>query len=110
MGKVKRFLCLWCKGTFDCEKELMSHDHPCDPRFRMIDGTITVELSEAINMKCTRWGRFVDAILSVDIGFGLAFMGLVLMNCVLIRHIDLTFTESLIESLSLGFAIPRLLK
>lgn len=54
--------------------------------------------------------KLIDKILSLDITWGLAFMGLVVMNCVLIRHINLTFTECLIESFSLGFAIPRLLK
>lgn len=106
----KRFLCLWCNGSFDSEEQMIKHTHPCPPEFRMINGTITVELSEAIQMKRTRWGRFLDQLFLMDIGWGLAFMGLVVMNCVLMRHINLTFTESLIESLSLGFAIPRLLK
>ncbi len=106
----KRFLCLWCNGNFDTEEQMMKHTHPCPPEFRMINGTITVELSEAIKMKRTRWGRFKDRFFELDFGFGFAFMGLVVMNYFFTRQMNLTFIECVIEGLAWGFAIPRLLK
>lgn len=62
------------------------------------------------SIKRMRKRGFKDKILSLDIGFGLAFMGLVIVNCILVRHINLSFSQSIIESFSLGFALPRLLK
>lgn len=105
---MTEFHCLCCSANFDNAQA--AREHPCKQSFMMKNGVISVEMSNFTGLKRIRWGRFVDKLLSMDIAFGLAFMGLVVMNCVLIRHINLTFTESLIESLSLGFAIPRLLK
>lgn len=107
---AKRFLCLWCNGNFDSEEQMIKHTHPCPPEFRMINGTITVELSEAIKMKRTRWGRFKDRFWELDWTWCLAFTGLVVMNAILVPHVGLTFKELIGESLALGFAIPRLLK
>lgn len=106
----KRFFCLWCKGSFESEQDIMAHTHPCDPMFKMMNGTITVELSETIKMKRTRWGRFMDKIFSWDISFGLAFMGLVIVNAIVMTKLGLNFKLSLVEGLAFGFAIPRLLK
>ena len=105
---MSEFHCLCCSAHFDDAQS--ASEHPCKQSFMMKNGVISIEMSKFTGLKRTRWGRFVDRLLSMDIGWGLAFMGLVVMNCVLVRHIDLTFAESLIESLSLGFAIPRLLK
>ena len=102
------YSCLCCGAHFNNEDDACKH--PCSKAFRIKNGIISIEMSQVTGLKQTRWGRFKDRLFSLDISWGLAFMGLVVMNCVLIRHIDLTFTESFIESLSLGFAIPRLLK
>lgn len=107
---VNEFVCLACSARFDNEADFYSHINPCNPVFKMTNGTITVELSEAIQMKRTRWGRFVHRFWELDFGFGLAFMGLVVMNVVLMHHLNLTFGEGIIEGLAFGFAIPRLLK
>ena len=106
---MSKFFCLSCRNHFD-SNPVEIPGHVCSPMFTMVEGNLTVELSLALNMKPTRWGRFCARLWSLDISWGLAFMGLVVMNCVLIRHIDLTFTEALLESFALGFAIPRLLK
>ena len=105
----KRIFCLSCRCRFESDKAFS--EHPCSPIFAMYpDDELSREIKKAAQFKPSRLARFIDKLLSLDISFGLAFMGLVVMNCVLIWHINLTFTESLIESLSLGFAIPRLLK
>lgn len=105
---MSEYHCLCCDANFDNEDDALKH--PCNKAFRMKNGVISIEMSKFTGLKRTRWGRFVDRVLELDIAWGLAFMGIVVMNCVLIRHINLTPTEAIIESLSLGFAIPRLLK
>ncbi len=105
---MTEFHCLCCGMNFDNTED--ASKHPCNSSFMMKDGVISIEMSKFTGLKQTRWVRFKDKLFSLDISFGLAFMGLVVMNCVLIRHINLTFTESFLESLSLGFVIPRLFR
>ncbi len=91
MGKRNSF-CLHCDVVMQHECE-MTHNR-----------------LELVELKRTRWGRFLDKFWSIDWSWCLAFMGLAVMNAILIPHIGLTFKESLGESLALGFAIPRLIK
>ncbi len=57
------------------------------------------------------WKHFIDELLyNLDISRGLAYIGIIVMNCVFIRHINISFTEGVIESLALGFALPYLIK
>lgn len=105
---MSEFCCLCCDDHFINAED--ASQHKCIPGFMMKNGVISIELSQVTGLKRTRWGRFQDKLLSIDIGWCLAFMGLVVMNCVLVRHINMTLTECFIESLSLGFVIPRLLK
>lgn len=108
MTKLNEFFCLCCKARFDSDEDF--NKHGCNPMFKMARGIITVELSEIIQLKRTRWGRFCEKFWSIDWGWGLAFMGLLIMNMVLTRHMNLTFSEAIVEGLALGFAIPRLIK
>lgn len=104
----KDYFCLSCRSRFDNEPDWDAH--PCNPIFKMIDGRLTVEVSEALQMKRTRWGRFKDRLFELDISFGLAVIGLIIVNFILIRHVNLNFVESFFEGLGIGFAIPRLIK
>lgn len=105
---MSEYHCLCCNANFDNEEDAAKH--PCNKAFRMTNGTITIEMSKFTGLKRTRWGRFIDKLLSMDIGWGLAFMGLVVVNMFLVRHMNLSTWPALIESLAIGFAIPRLIK
>lgn len=102
------FACLCCGSHFDNPEDAAKH--PCNHSFMMKNGVISIEMSKFTGLKRTRWGRFQDKILSMDIGWGLAFMGLVIVNMFVVLHMNLSTWPAIIESLSVGFAIPRLLK
>lgn len=97
-----KFFCLLCKATFKNDEDV--DKHLCHPLFKM---TAPIEV---VGLKCTRLGRFMYKIFSMDIGWGLAVMGLVIINVIVLEHLGLKPPESIIEILAFGFAIPRLLK
>lgn len=107
MTEYKRILCLACKTRFEDDADF--YRHPCDRVFKMKDGKLSAEVSKALKMKSTRWGRFIDKILSRDIGFGLACAGLIIANAVCVIHFKFSLKEIMVEGFGLGLAIPRLL-
>lgn len=105
---MKKIFCLSCRKRFDTDQGFS--DHPCSSIFKMTDGLITIEMSESTGQKLTRWERFIDFILSLDIECGLAFMGGVIINVILLPHFHLSLGETILESASLGFLLMRLLR
>lgn len=108
MSEKKEFFCLACKTRF--ENEMQCNDHGCFHGFMMIDGKLSIELSDVLKLKRTRWRRFCDKFWSIDWSWGLAFSGVVVINMVLLPHFHLSFGETIIESFALGLALPRLIK
>jgi hypothetical protein len=95
----KTFFCMECKtGPFSVDEILQ---HGCLPPFKVLESIIT----------CTKkpLRRFIDWLLQ-DITYGLAFMGGVIINAILIPHFHLSLGQSLLESFCLGFLLIRLLK
>ena len=105
---MSEFHCLCCSMNF--VEEQAANAHPCNSSFMMKNGVISVDISKFTGLKRTRWGRFFDKFWEIDWGWCLAFTGLVVMNAILLPHVHLTLGETILESLALGFAIPRLLK
>ncbi len=103
-----KFFCLRCGGTFDNDSE-QNENHFCNPIFKMVGGTLNEELSVATGIKRHRWRRMIDKFFQLDIGWWLSFLGLIMMNSILISHCNLSFKVTLLESFCLGLAIPRLL-
>lgn len=92
------------------DKDAEFDQHPCNPVFKMVDGKLTAEVSEVLKLKRTRWGRFMDKLFSMDISFGLAVIGLTIVNGVIVGHFGFTIKEAVLEGLGIGLAIPRLIK
>lgn len=94
------YFCLTCKkGPFS---ELDLATHGCPAPFSVVKSVITCQKKP--------WGRFIDCIFSLDIGFFLAFSAAVIMNVIIIPHLGLTAKEGLIEGFCLGLVLMRLFK
>ncbi len=98
--------CLWCKGKFENEKEMLNHVSSCTQVSKVTTGTIDVDLIECTEFKPPKSRIFSD----VDWSYVLSIIGIVVMNTILTLHINLSLWEGILESFSLGFVIPRLLK
>lgn len=101
------YFCLACKKRFSNDTDWNLHG--CNPVFKMVDGKLSNEVSEVLQLKPTRWGRFKDRLLSVDISWWLAASGILIMNWVFIAHFKFSFVEGIFEGFGIGLAIPRLL-
>jgi hypothetical protein len=77
-------------------------NHGCDHRY-ILGGIVST-------FKQTSWRASIDYILSLDIECGLAFMGAVIINVILLPHFHLSLGETILESATLGFLLMRLLR
>lgn len=100
--KKNIFFCLNCNASAFSKEKIIHED--CDVPSYIIQAEVI------FTMNRTRWRRFLDWFFSHDLSLGLAILGIVVVNTVLVTHLHLSVKECLIEGLGLGFAIPRLLK
>jgi hypothetical protein len=95
------YFCLQCNNSAKTSEKII-HQECLKPM--VIKATVNFEI------KRPRWNRFLSWLFSRDISFGLAICGVIGINALLIQHLSFTITQSVIEGLCLGLAIPRLLK
>lgn len=95
------FFCMKCNNLAFSKEEIPHKD--CVAPF------ILSEVGVTFKLKRTRWGRFTDWLFSKDIGFGLAIIGALGINFMIMQHFSLPFWQAVIEGLCVGFVIPRLL-
>lgn len=100
--------CSLCRSWFANWEDFLKH--LCKPIFKIEKDAIELEINKIIDSKKTCWNRFVDKFWSFDITYGLAVMGFLIINFILVIHLKLTLAEAVFEGLGLGFVIPRLLK
>jgi hypothetical protein len=101
--KTKIYFCLSCNNG-GLTKEKITHDGCQQPHY-------IVQADVIFNMiHRTRWGRFLSWLYARDIGLGLAIIGMVGLNGMLMQHFQLSIGWSVVEGLCFGLAIPRLLK
>jgi hypothetical protein len=93
----KTFTCAHCFTVLFSEVDALNH-------------TCGKIVHKSIRSKKTRSDIFAEILSSMDISWGLAFMGLVIVNTVITHYMHIPFYPRLLESIAIGFAIPRLLK
>jgi hypothetical protein len=96
------YFCLQCNNSAKIP-EAITHKE-CHEPFMVVKASVNFE------MKRTRWDRFLSWLYARDISLGIAVIGLMVMNGVVLIHFNFNFTQSVIEGLGFGLAIPRLLK
>jgi hypothetical protein len=96
------FFCLKCDAS-SFSKETLVHNG-CQNQFYIIEADVTFRKSR------TRSNRFLEWFFSKNISLGLAFLGAVLINAVLISQMHLSLGQVTLEGLGLGFLLPRIIK
>ena len=99
---TKIYFCLHCNAG-SISKDKIEHKE-CQSPFYIVEADVSFKVSR------TGWKRFVHWLLSLDIGYGLAFIGAVIINAIVLLHTDLSFNVRLFESFCLGLVLIRLLK
>lgn len=97
------FSCLMCFGNFETQTGFLLHKCTMESVFKRMEVLLKPE-------KLTRSQRFRMWLLSIDISYLLATLGVVTINTVFLYHFKFSFWEALIEGFSVGLVIPRLLK
>lgn len=94
----KIFFCLDCTNVFLLE-EAWGHE-----RHRVIKATVTFDT------KRNRWWHFIRWFRSLDIGYCLSFMGLTTLNILILHHLNLSFSASMLEAFFFGVLLVILLR
>jgi hypothetical protein len=91
---TKIYFCMQCVNASTSPEKVEHKD--CLSPFKLVEATVTFDL------KRTRWGKFVHWFGSLDISYWLSFMGGVILNSILVPHLNLSFSVSLLESFCVG--------
>lgn len=100
--KKEIFFCLACHASA-FSREKIIHE-ACGLPIHIVEAQVNFKMPR------TRWVKFCDWFFSIDIGYGLAFMGAVIINVILLQHFNLSFKQGLLEAFCLGFVLIRLFK
>jgi hypothetical protein len=74
------------------------------------EGIFTITRSNSIGLKKTKFSNIMGFLIYVDISFWLSFIGLLMVNIILVNHFNLSFIERLLEGFGVGLMGANLLK